>query len=88
MLKGKKDSLPFYKLAQLEITDKDVLAKSEQQFHPIAIKTKQATDSIECTIYEITEQELIETDKYEVSDYKRVLATFSSGQQAWIYVAK
>ena len=88
LLKGKKDSLPCYKLAQLEITDKDVLAKSEQQFHPIAIKTKQAVDSIEGTIFEITTEELEASDKYEVSDYKRVLESFASGQEAWIYVAK
>ena len=40
ILKGSKDSLPGYKLENLKITDKDVLSKSAQQYHPIAIPTK------------------------------------------------
>ncbi len=87
ILKGKKDSLPNYKLDKLKIIDKDVLKKSGKEFHPIAIKTNSPNDLIEGTIFEISELELKETDKYEVSDYKRVLEKFSSGQQAWVYVA-
>ena len=88
ILKGKKDSLPNYKIDKLKITNKEVLEKSGKEFHPIAIKTYSPKDLIEGTIFKISELELKETDKYEVSDYKRVLETFSSGQQAWVYVAK
>jgi len=45
-------------------------------------------DFIEGVIFEITEYELNETDKYEVSDYKRVSEIFESGKEAWIYVSK
>lgn len=86
-LNGSKDILEFYRIEQLEITDKDVLSKSEQKFHPIAVKTLIKSDYIEGVIFEISESELIETDKYEVSDYKRVLETFKSGKQAWIFIA-
>lgn len=88
LLQGSKDSLKNYTLDTLEITNTDVLAKSQQQFHPIACKTNNERDTIEGVIFELTEEELIETDKYEVSDYKRVLETFASGKEAWIYVAK
>ncbi|MBE7645176.1 YggS family pyridoxal phosphate-dependent enzyme [Tenacibaculum finnmarkense genomovar ulcerans] len=87
ILKGKKDSLPNYKLDKLRIIDKDVLEKSGKEFHPIAIKTNSPNDLIEGTIFEISELELKETDKYEVNNYKRVLENFSSGQQAWVYVS-
>ena len=87
ILKGEKDSLPNYKLDKLKIIDKDVLEKSGKEFHPIAIKTNSPNDLIEGAIFEISELELEETDKYEVSDYKRVMERFSSGQQAWVYVA-
>ena len=73
---------------KLKITDPDVLLKSGKDYHPIALKTNDSKDFIEGTIFEITTQELEETDRYEVSDYKRVLETFASGQQAWIYVEK
>ncbi len=87
-LVGFKDVLESYKLEQLKITDKDVLAKSQQEYHPIAIPSKDKEDCIEGVIFEITEQELIQTDSYEVSDYKRVLETFQSGKKAWIYILK
>lgn len=79
--------MPKYKLDKLKILDKEVIEKSGKEFHPIAIKTDSLNDFIEGTIFEITQSELEETDKYEVSDYKRVLETFSSGTQAWVYIA-
>jgi len=88
LLTGQKDSLKNYKLDKLKITDREVLKKSGKEYHPIAIKTNNPNDSIEGMLFEITTAELEETDRYEVSDYKRVLETFSSGHQAWIYVAK
>jgi len=88
LLKGKKDTLLSYKLDKLKISDAEVLKKSGKEFHPIAIKTGSPNDLIEGIIFEITEEELIATDKYEVSDYKRVLETFVSGEQAWVYIAK
>lgn len=86
-LVGFKDVLVGYKLEQLKITNKEVLEKSQQQFHPIAFPSIQEEDSIEGVIFEITEQELIQTDKYEVSDYKRVLEIFKSGKKAWVYIS-
>ena len=88
ILSGSKDSLTNYTLKSLEITNTEVLAKSEQQFHPIAVKTLSSDDSIEGVIFELTEQELLDTDTYEVEEYKRVLETFNSGKEAWVYVAK
>ena len=88
LLKGSPDILEEYKIEQLEITDKDVLAKSKQKFHPIAIRTNNKNDFIKGVIFEITEEELLQTDKYEVSDYKRVAETFKSGKIAWIYIIR
>ena len=88
LLNGEKASLKQYKLDKLKITDTKVLKASGKKFHPIALKTNNVNDSIEGTIFKITEKELIETDKYEVSDYKRILETFSTGEKAWVYIAK
>lgn len=88
ILKGTKDQLPKYRVTKLKITDKEVLKKSGKTFHPIAVKTNSPNDVIEGTIFEITSAELKATDQYEVEDYMRVLETFSSGQQAWVYIAK
>lgn len=88
ILLGVKDSLLGYKLDKLKITDAEVLKKSGKEFHPIARKTDSLDDKIDGTIYEITDEELSASDKYEVSDYKRVLETFASGKKAWVYIAK
>ena len=85
-LTGYKDTLEHYKLEQLEIKDSRVLARSNREFHPIAVKSNNDNDSIEGVVLEITEEELIETDKYEVSDYTRVLETLKSGKKAWVYI--
>ncbi|MBL4707556.1 MAG: gamma-glutamylcyclotransferase [Flavobacteriales bacterium] len=86
LLEGKQDVLTGYKVEHLEITDPTVLRKSEQKFHPIIIKTGNPLDLVEGVIFEITQQELLETDQYEVSDYQRILETFNSGKKAWVYV--
>lgn len=86
-LKGEKDELLGYVLDNVEITSPDVLEKSGEKFHPIAVKTDDFNDKIPGVVFEITEKELQQTDLYEVSDYKRVLGHFSSGKKAWVYVA-
>ena len=88
ILSGNKDTLQQYRLENLEITDETVLKKSNQKFHPIAVRTNNLNDSISGVIFEITEQELIDTDTYEVSDYQRVLEVFKSGKKAWVYISK
>lgn len=82
---GEPDQLLGYKVESLEIKDKAVLLKSNQKFHPIAIETHKVEDYIDGVIFEITLNELLETDKYEVSDYTRILKSFKSGKTAWIY---
>jgi len=86
ILKGDHDALEGYKLGQLKITDPDVLAKSEKEYHPIAQFTNNPEDKVEGMLFEITQEELDQADAYEVDDYKRIEATFTSGKKGWIYV--
>lgn len=86
ILKGEPDSLSGFKLEQLKITDEHVLDKSELDFHPIAIPSINQDDTIAGVLFEVSTDELIQSDSYEVSDYKRVEAKFKSGKLGWIYV--
>ncbi len=86
LLTGSPDILTGYKLSSLEITDESVLSTSEQKFHPIAIPSKEKNDSVPGTVFEISEEELLMADKYEVDDYKRVLVSLESGKEAWVYI--
>lgn len=87
-LEGINDEIENYSLEKLEIKDKEVLESSQQQYHPIAIPSKLKTDSIKGVIFELTEDELMQSDRYEVSDYKRVWEVFKSGRKSWIYILK
>jgi len=75
-------------LGEVEITDPVVLKKSGKAVHPIALKTGNRSDFVDGVVFEITEEELRQTDEYEVADYTRVAATFESGKTAWIYCQK
>ena len=87
-LNGHLDSLSGYRLDKIKIEDKAVILTSGKNYHPIAVKTELANDCIEGTIFELSETELQQTDHYEVDEYQRVLETFASFKQAWVYVNK
>ena len=38
------------------------------------------------TVFEVTEDELKQSDAYEVDAYKRVETVLASGKSAWVYV--
>lgn len=88
ILTGTQDRLTGYKMDKIKITDSTVLAKSQLEYHPIALKSENDSDYIDGVLFEITGAELAETDKYEVSQYQRIVETFQSGKKGWVYVAK
>jgi gamma-glutamylcyclotransferase (GGCT)/AIG2-like uncharacterized protein YtfP len=86
-LEGRRDSLPGYRLGQLEIRDPAVVATSGKTHHPIIAPTGRAEDDVAGLVLAITPAELAQADVYEVSDYKRERVTLASGLAAWAYVA-
>ncbi len=85
-LVGELDSLSGFKIEQLKIKAENVLAVSQQEFHPIAIKSNDVSDKIKGVLFEITSAELAKVDTYEVSDYKRIKAVFDSKKEGWVYI--
>ncbi|CAB5503684.1 hypothetical protein [uncultured Gammaproteobacteria bacterium] len=81
---GYKDELLNYRLAMLEIQDASVVKLSGESHHPIAVPSQ--SDTILGTVFEITQEELAQSDKYEVDEYQRVLGKMASGTPAWVYV--
>lgn len=88
ILEGEKDILTGYKLSRVEITDPEVLRKSNQQFHPILEFSGNTEDEVEGILFQITDQEILQADEYEVEDYRRIETVFKSGKSGFIYVAK
>ncbi len=86
-LEGVEDSLPGYYLEKVQITDPDVIAKSGEDVHSIIHYSGNPEDQIHGVVFEVSQEELFEADKYEVSDYKRVQVELLSGKSAWVYVS-
>lgn len=81
------DTLPGYRLEQLEIRDPDVIRTSGKTHHPIICPSDNPTDSVEGSILMLTHEELLAADSYEVEEYARVAVQLSSGKKAWAYAA-
>ena len=87
LLDGAKDILQGYKLSPIEIKDEKFLAKGEEKFQLTVIATNNKNDSIEGSVLELSEEELLLADKYEPRNYKRIKVMLQSGKEAWIYAA-
>ena len=77
LLQGQAASLVGFRQEMLAIRDPDVVKLSGK-----------TSDTVSGTVFLITPEELAQADKYEVSDYRRVLAPLASGGSAWAYVAQ
>ncbi len=86
-LEGEKDTLVGYCISEIEIKDEAVIEASGKNIHPIVRWTGNNSDEVEGTVFEITKEELYQSDKYEVEEYQRVAAELKSGKTTWIYAA-
>lgn len=85
-LTGEKDILLGYYLKMVEITDPEVLRKSGEKYHPIIEYTGNMESKVEGVLFSVTGDEILQADKYEVDDYKRIEVEFQSGKKGFIYV--
>lgn len=85
-LVGTVDTLSKFALSTLKIMDADVIATSGEDVHPIVVYTGKHTDKVKGMVFDVSNDELMKADSYEVSDYKRVKIKLDSGLSAWIYV--
>ena len=86
VLDGRPDSLPGYSLLSIVIHDAKIVALSSKAHHTIAQRSANPDDEVAGTVYTVTAGELAAADRYEVSDYSRVLVILKSGARAWVYV--
>jgi len=85
-LSGRPDALSGWIEQSLEITDPEVLRRSETRFHPVLVPGD--GPEIAGTVFELTDAELAAADSYEVSDYARREVALVSGRKAWVYVGR
>lgn len=86
LLEGRPDALPGFRMTVIEITDPEVIKASGTDRHPLVIASSDPADSVDGSVFEITDEELAAADSYEVDDYARSEVTLSSGIRAWVYL--
>ena len=75
--------LPGFRLAEVRITDPQVLAGAARPSMPIASPSADPADAIEGTVFLVTPAELDDADRYEVADYTRMRRRWRSASRRW-----
>jgi gamma-glutamylcyclotransferase (GGCT)/AIG2-like uncharacterized protein YtfP len=86
-LVGVKDILPGYIIGEITITNERVIKESGKDVHLILRYTGKPSDKVRGTVFEISSEELLKADDYEVDDYQRKSVMMNSGRECWIYAA-
>lgn len=73
----------LYSTSLIAIRDPAVVATSGKTHHTIAERSSNLADEVPRTVHTITTGELAAADRYEVSEYTRILVALKSGRQAW-----
>ena len=90
-LVGEPDALPGYQESTIEIkdADADAIATSGEKYYLNAQFTGLESDAIAGTRFQVTRQELEQSDAYEdAAGYKRISVRLKSGTPAWVYVSE
>ena len=84
-LESIEDSLPGFRIEQLEITDSAVIALSGSDSHPV-LRRGRPDEAVPGVALAVTDEDLSRADSYEVSDYVRIEVRLASGRRAFVYV--
>ncbi len=87
LLTGAPEVLTGFRIGKVRITNSAVLKASGQEYHPILEYTGKREDTVEGTLYDLTDAELRLADSYEVDAYTRKEVTFASGTKGFAYLS-
>jgi gamma-glutamylcyclotransferase (GGCT)/AIG2-like uncharacterized protein YtfP len=83
ILQGTPETLIGYELNEIKIEEEFGI-----EHYPIIMETNNPEDTISGIVYEITLNDLHQTDLYEGLHYKRVQVHLQSNEIVWAYSAK
>ncbi|OHX11085.1 UDP-N-acetylmuramate--alanine ligase [Chromobacterium amazonense] len=87
LLHGSPAQLIGFKQEMLAIRDAEVVRASGKTHHPIVRSSANRQDRVAGSVFDISDAELEQADRYEVDDYQRVEALLDTGERAWVYIA-
>lgn len=85
LLRGHPDELVGFEQSLLRIEDPQFVATSGKTHHAIVKFNGRDASRVSGTVFEVSESELDEADRYEPAGYTRIPARLASGKQAWVY---
>jgi hypothetical protein len=85
-LAGQPDALIGYTVELIATKDHEFDIKSGATKHRNLRYTGVASDLVEGTVFQVTKEELKQSDAYEPWDYQRVPVQLRSGARAWVYL--
>ena len=85
LLRGEPDELVGFELSLFEIKDPAFVASSGKAHHAIVTCNGRDDSRVRGTVFEVTEDELARSDRYEPDGYKRISTVLASGKKAWVY---
>jgi gamma-glutamylcyclotransferase (GGCT)/AIG2-like uncharacterized protein YtfP len=85
-LEGQPETLVGYTLRMIEIKDQEFAISSGSAIHRNLQFTGNSSDSVEGTVFKVSQNELEQSDAYEPEGYERVLVQLKSGLSAWVYL--
>ena len=87
LLQGRPDALVGFAPSSVPIDDPHLVAASGRTHHANVLFDGRNDSRVNGTVFEITDDELAATDRYEqAAAYTRIAATLASGSKAWVYV--
>jgi hypothetical protein len=85
-IQGEQDELHGFELSFVAVEDPyDAAADGMSQF-PIVRLSGRPDSQVSGVVFEVSDAELASADRYEGSNYRRIVVTLASGTDAWAYV--
>jgi hypothetical protein len=87
LLDGEPDALIGFERSLRRVDDPAFVAASGSAEHAIVTCTGREDSRVPGMVFEVRDEELARSDRYEPAGYERVVARLASGRQAWVYAA-
>src|SRR5262245_61388897 len=84
-LRGEPDELVGFEQGVFRIDDPEFVATSGMAHHAIVRFNGKPESRVRGTVFEVTDAELANADRYEPAGYRRIATRLASGKEAWVY---
>jgi gamma-glutamylcyclotransferase (GGCT)/AIG2-like uncharacterized protein YtfP len=85
LFEGKSDELVGFARSVQMIDDPAFVSKSGKAEHAVVTFTGNSENRVRGTVFELSDAEIENADRYEPAGYKRIETTLLSGKTAWVY---